>query len=207
MSIKLIAFDLDGVLVEDPGSWASVHLGLGTTEKARKHEKEFYDGLINYDEWAKKDALLWSGSKVTTIERILREVPLMKGIEETIPKLKERYMLAILSGGLKSLAEKVKDKFNMDYVVANELDVKDGLVRGIKQTMAFNDKGKILRDTALRFNLKPSECAAVGDYLNDVPMFEAAGLSIAFNPKGEDTIKKANYVIYEKDLRKLLDIF
>lgn len=207
MSIKLIAFDLDGVLIDDPGSWASVHKGLGTTTQAKKHEKEFYDGLIGYDEWARKDSLLWSGTKVNVIEEILMKVPLMRGIHETIPKLKNKYKLVILSGGLKILADKVREMFNMDYVVANELLVENDIVKGIKQMIAFNDKGRLLRDTAVKFNVKASECAAVGDYLNDVPMFEAAGLSVAFNPKNGEAIKKANYVVYEKDLTKLLEIF
>ncbi|MDD5111256.1 MAG: HAD family phosphatase [Candidatus Altiarchaeota archaeon] len=207
MSIKLIAFDLDGVLVDDPGSWAMVHKGLGTLEIARRHEQEFSKGLINYDQWAQRDALLWKGADIRKVERILSDVPLMKGIHETLPYLQKKYKLAILSGGLKLLADRVMDLFGMDYVVANDLIVEDGLIKGIKQSMAFNDKGRILRDTAVRFNIKASECAAVGDYLNDIPMFETAGLSVAFNPKSDEVSKRANYVIHQKDLKRLLEIF
>lgn len=207
MPIKLIAFDLDGVLVEDPGSWTAVHRGLGTTEQAKKHEREFYDGLIDYDEWAHKDALLWSGFSIHTVEDILNRTQLMNGIEDTLPVLRSRYRLVILSGGLKILAQRIKDEFNIDEVIANELHVEDDMIRGVKQTVAFNDKGRLLRDVAMRFHVHTSECAAVGDYLNDVPMFEASGLSIAFNPKDAEAVRKANYVIHEKNLRRLLDVF
>jgi phosphoserine phosphatase len=206
MPVKLIAFDLDGVLVEDPGSWTAVHEGLGTQQLAKQHEQEFYKGLIDYDEWARRDALLWNGASIYRIEEILNAVPLMNGIHEAIPKLKEKYFLVILSGGLQMLADRVKNLFHMDYVVANQLLVENGLVKGIRQSMAFNDKGMILRDTAMKFNVKASECAAVGDFLNDVPMFEAAGVSIAFNPKQPEVVQKASYVIREKNLAKLLDI-
>jgi phosphoserine phosphatase len=207
MPIKLIAFDLDGVLAQDPGSWMAVHLGLGTTAQAKEHEREFNDGLIDYDVWAKKDALLWSGVDIRTIEGILAKVPFMKGIEEAIPKLRSRYRIVILSGGLKILADRLKDAFSLDLAIANELLTQDGLIKGIRQAVAFNDKGKLLRDVALRFNLKASECAAVGDYINDVPMFEAAGFSVAFNPKNNEAARRANYVIREKNLTRLLDVF
>jgi len=206
MAIKLIAFDLDGVLVEDPGSWASVHKGLGTVLQARKHEEEFYKGLIDYDGWIRKDALLWNGAEIHIIEDILNGISLMNGIHETMLKLKEKYKLVIISGGLKILADCIKELYNMDYVTANEFLVQDGLIKGMKNSVSFNDKGMLLRNVAMNFNLNASECAAVGDYLNDLPMFEAAGLSIAFNPKNSQVAKKANYVVYEKDLRKLLEI-
>ena len=207
MPVKLIAFDLDGVLVDDPGSWTAVHQGLGTQLAAKKHEKEFFNGRIDYDEWARKDSLLWKGTPVHQIEEILNSVPLMKGIHETLPKLKEKYFLVIISGGLKMLADRIRDRFHMDYAMANQLLVKNEIVEGIKQNMAFNDKGRILRDTALKFNVKASECAAVGDFLNDIPMFQAAGVSVAFNPKQPEVVQKASYVIREKDLTRLLDIF
>lgn len=207
MPIKLIAFDLDGVLAEDPGSWMAVHHGLGTTVEARKHESEFYRGLIDYDEWARRDALLWRGFSINTVEEILDEVPLMEGIGDVMPVLKRRYRLAIISGGLKILADRVKERFGIDHAVANELIAENGVVKGLRQAIAFNDKGRLLRDIAVRFNLKASECAAVGDYANDVPMFKAAGFSVAFNPKDREVARKANYVIREKNLAGLLDVF
>jgi phosphoserine phosphatase len=207
MSIKLIAFDLDGVLVEDPGSWAMVHKGLGTTLQAKKHEEEFHKGLIDYDEWIRKDALLWNGAEIHAIEQILWNIPLMKGIHETMPKLKQKYRLVVISGGLKILADRIKDLFDFEYVTANEFIVQGGRVRGMKNSVSFNDKGKLLRNVAMKFNMKASECAAVGDYLNDIPMFNTAGLSVAFNPKSSMVAKKANYVIYKKDLTQLLEIF
>jgi len=207
MSIKLIAFDLDGVLVEDPGSWAMVHKGLGTTLQAKKHEQEFNKGLIDYDEWIRKDALLWNGAEIRAIEQILWNIPLMKGIQETIPELKKKYKLVIISGGLKILADRIKELFNLDYVTANEFLVQGNQVKGMKTSVSFNDKGKLLRNVAMNYNLNASECAAVGDYLNDIPMFNTAGLSVAFNPKICEVAKKANYVIYKKDLTQLLEIF
>jgi len=207
MSIKLIAFDLDGVLVEDPGSWASVHKGLGTEAESLKHQKEFFEGRIDYDEWAKKDARLWDDVDVMAIEDILYQVPLMEGIEETLPILKKKYKLVILSGGLKILADRVGHRFNMDYIAANELLLENNKVKGIRQSVSFNDKGRLLRHVAMSFNIKASECAAVGDFLNDAPMFDASGLSVAFNPKSQELVKKANYTVYQKDLKKLLDIF
>jgi phosphoserine phosphatase len=205
--IKLIAFDLDGVLVDGYGSWYEVHHALGTWETAETHAREYYAGEITFDEWAKKDAELWYGVDIERIREPLYAVNLMGGIEDTLPRLKERYKLAIISGGLQILADRIKERFDMDYAVANKLLTRDGKVCGIRQLVDFKGKGKILQGIAKRNNIKLEECAAIGDYSNDIPMFRVAGFRIAFNPKDDEIKRFADKVIYEKDLRKILPYF
>jgi len=206
-NIKLIAFDLDGVLVDSKGGWKEVHKGLGTTEAAKPHEDLFYRGKITFDEWAVMDVELWKGRSIDRIKEILDEIPPMKGASYAIPKLRENYTLAIISGGLKMLADRIKDNYGMHYCVGNVLEVNDGKVTGISQSVGFNDKGKILRQVAEDAGVDLKECAAVGDYINDIPMFKLAGFSIAFNPKHEDIVDYADEVIVGKDLTKILVFF
>lgn len=205
--IKLIAFDLDGVLVDGYGSWWEVHNALGTLDKSREHAKEYYEGKITFDEWAKKDVELWRGIEIQKIEDAVEKIKLMEGIEETLPRLKERYSLAIISGGLQDVAERIRRDYGVDYVVANRLKVVDGKVAGLNQVVDFSAKGRILEEIAERCGIKPKECAAIGDYVNDIPMFQVAGFSIAFNPKDQKVIENADETIYEKDLRKILKYF
>lgn len=205
--IKLIAFDLDGVLVDGRGSWAQVHEGLGTLEQSEINGHEYFSGRITFDEWAERDVSLWMGVDIETVKEILYNSHLMKGIDETIPRLKKNYKLAVISGGLKILADHLKEKYNMDYSFGNELMVNDGKVKGINQIVDFGGKGKILEKIANDAGIKTEECAAVGDYINDIPMFRVAGFSIAFNPKDESILEYVDEVIYEKDLRRLLRFF
>lgn len=205
--IKLIAFDLDGVLVDGNGSWQEVHKGLGTEERAKIHSEEYYSGKIKFDEWAIKDSSLWHGVEIERIREILYNVNLMPGVSDTIPKLKEKYKIAIISGGLNILAERLKREYGFDHAIANELLVEGGKVSGINQMVDFQGKGRILEGIAGLYGISAGECAAIGDFTNDIPMFRVAGFSIAFNPKNNDILEFADEVIYEKDLRRILEFF
>ncbi|MEM2918697.1 MAG: HAD family phosphatase [Candidatus Altiarchaeota archaeon] len=206
--IKLIAFDLDGVLVDGRGSWTELHYALGTEKFSKINEALFYSGKITFDEWAKRDVALWHGIEIQRIEKIFSKTKLMKGATETLKILKERgYKLAIVSGGLKILADIIAKKFKIDFVAANEFIVDDGKVAGIKNIIDMNGKGTALEKIAKEANILAEECAAVGDFFNDIPMFKFAGFSIAFNPKIPEIEKIADVVIKEKDLRLILNYF
>lgn len=207
MGIKLIAFDLDGVLVDGKGSWQEVHKGLGTEENAKIHAEEYHSGKITFDEWARKDTSLWYGTRIERIREILCNVHLMPGISDTIPELRKKYRIVIISGGLNILADRLKEEYEFDHAVANELLVENGLVSGINQIVDFQGKGKILEEIAEFYGIPTQECAAIGDFINDIPMFRVAGFRIAFNPKNGEILKFADKVIYEKDLRRILEFF
>ena len=95
--------------------------------------------------------------------------------------------------------------YGLDYSFGNEILVKNGIVAGVKQAVDFHGKGKILSEIAKTEGITTKQCAAVGDYLNDIPMFKVAGLSIAFNPKDEAVAKCADVVVKGKDLRGILE--
>ena len=205
VAFKLVAFDLDGVLVDGLGSWIEVHKALGTYEYSKNHGNEFYSGKITFDEWARRDVELWKGVEIERIREILYRVKLMNGAKETINKLKETgCKTAIISGGLQILADRVKKELDIDYAFANKLICNNGRVCGINQIVDFNGKGNILKMIAERNGIDTKKCAAVGDYINDIPLFKTAGFSIAFNPKDNEILKFANVVIFEKDLTKIL---
>jgi phosphoserine phosphatase len=202
--IKLVAFDLDGVLIDGGGSWTAVHNGLGTLEASRINGEAYYSGIISFEEWAERDVSLWKGVEIEKLKEILYDSELMQGIDDTIPVLKKKYKIAIISGGLKILADHVMELYGLDYSFGNELLVRNGKVAGIKQAVDFQGKGKILSEIAEKEGITTKQCAAVGDYLNDIPMFKVAGLSIAFNPKDEAVASCADAVVNVKDLRGIL---
>ncbi len=206
-AIKLIAFDLDGVLVDGRGSWQEVHNALGTMHLSDRHSEEYHCGKITFDEWAKKDVALWLGIEIEQMRKILYAAKLMAGAAETMAQLKEKYNLVIISGGLQLLADRIKDELGMDDAVANDFVVRDGRVAGINNFVDFEGKGRILKRLARQHGVKTSQCAAVGDYINDIPMFKEAGFSIAFNPKDERVSMYADAVVEGKDLRGLLRFF
>ena len=207
VDIKMIAFDLDGVLIDGGGSWVQAHQGLGTVKQSQVNGADYFSGKISFDEWARRDVALWNGVDINKLKDILYRSKKMQGIDETLPELKKRYRIAIISGGLKMLADHLKELYDLDYSFGNDLIVRDGRVAGIKETVSFEGKGEILEKVACDLGITTGQCAAVGDYINDIPMFKKAGFSIAFNPKSEEVVECADEVVREKDLRKILKFF
>ena len=94
--IKMVAFDLDGVLLDTGSSWVTVHRHFKTNNNAGL--EHFLEGKLNDEEFIKWDVSLWLDKdpelNINTIKRILYDVPMIPGTIETIEKLKERYGLS-----------------------------------------------------------------------------------------------------------------
>ncbi len=128
----------------------------------------------------------------------------MHGAKECISYLKKRNVkTAIVSAGLNVLAEKVGSELGIDYVYSNGINVDEngfltheGIV-GVK----LKAKDETVKKLAEKTGINKASIVAVGNSCFDVPMFEVAGLGIAFNPDDECVKKYADVVISEKDLR------
>ncbi|HII61745.1 HAD-IB family phosphatase [Pyrococcus horikoshii] len=196
--MMLIAFDLEGTLT-DMVSWELLHKKFETCGLAKKNAELFFSGRISYEEWAKLDASLWKGRRREEVEEVFKEVSLKDYAEELFRWLKEKgFKTAIITGGLMCLAKKVAEKLNPDYVYANELvfNEKGEITGDVIVRVTFDNKGEILE--RLKRELNPTLTVAVGDWKNDLPMFEVADISISL---GED---HADYLA--KDLREVKKI-
>ena len=60
-TLKLVVFDVDGTLIKVNSSGQFLHKKLGTWHKGKQHAKQFHQGTITYEEWAKLDVSLWKG--------------------------------------------------------------------------------------------------------------------------------------------------
>lgn len=198
---------MDGVLVESDSSWQALHDSFGVTNEG--NFQKYLRGEIDYKEFMRSDIRLWGSVSREEIKRILDLVRLMKGAKETIDKLKKAgYKTAIISSGVSLLADRVRDQLGIDYSYANRLlfDEKGRLTGEAEESVTLLNKDRILRRLAAVECIKPSECAVVGDSRFDIPMFNEAAFSIAFNPKDELVREAADSVIEGKDLKKILPL-
>ncbi|NCN65517.1 MAG: HAD-IB family phosphatase [Candidatus Altiarchaeum hamiconexum] len=200
---NLIAFDLDGVLLDGKGSWMELHKFMGTEKFSEENGRQYYSGKIPFDEWVRRDIDLWKGFDANKISEAGKRVEVMKGIE-VIKNLSKNYKMAIISGGIKQMANKIFEKCVFDHCYANEIIVKDEKIFDVDMKVNFENKGEILEEIAGYENVGLSDCIAIGDFINDIPMFKKAGFSIAFNPKHNSVVENADVVIRNKDLREIL---
>jgi len=206
-AIKLVAFDLDGVLVESDSSWQALHDAFGVNNE--ENLQKYLRGEIDYEEFMRSDIRLWGDASREEIKTILDQVRLMKGAKETIDELKKAgYKTAIISSGISLLADRIKNQLGIDYSYANKLlfDGKGRLTGEAEESVTLSNKDSILKRLAAVEGIKPSECAVVGDSRFDVPMFKDAGFSIAFNPKDQLVREAAYSVIERKGLREILPL-
>ena len=207
---KLVAFDLDGVLTDHISSWMWVHqhFNVDNEEGYRLFQEKKIDDL----EFMRKDISLWLKKKPDLkeyeVEEILNKVPITKGSKETFEVLKMNGIkTAIISGGIDLLAKRVGAYVGADFVFANALERrKDGTLTGEGISIVpLRRKDIILAKLQRELNIKKEETVAVGDSLIDIPLFQQAGLAIAFNHKTEELRDYVDVVIDNGDLRKILN--
>ncbi len=207
----LIAFDMDGVLVDYTSSWTWVHDHFKVDNE--NSLVDYIEGRIDDREFMRRDIDLWLQKKNDLcredIERILSPVPIVAGVRETISCLKENGIkTVIVSGGLDIVAEKIASQFGFDDFIANglECDSSGRLTgEGVLRVELVN-KRRALDRFLEKYQVKGERAAAIGNSFVDASMFEGCGLSIAFNPIDSYVEEQADHVINSKDLRTILPL-
>jgi phosphoserine phosphatase len=208
--LRLVAFDMDGTLVDARSSWAEVHHYFhDSNEEALR---AFMADEIDDEEFSRRDLALWHRHQpdicVDDLERILAGVPLMPGAHELVAALRARKVrTAIVSGGLDVLAARIQRELGIDIALANGFVTRDGglLVRG-NIRVPVKQKERVLRDLQAQLQISPEETASVGNSEIDVGLFRASRIGIAFSPDDDIVRRHASFVVEERDLRKLLPL-
>ena len=208
---RLVVFDMDGVLIDAYSSWVLVHRHFGTNNEDSL--RAFLRGEIDDFEFIRRDVERWTMARgrvsLEQVTRVLDEAPMVPGAIETLRELHGMGVTtAIVSGGLRYLAERIARLGRVPIVHANDVEVNERgcLTGGGIVHVPLREKGAVLEGIQEDLSVGLDETAAVGDSAVDVSMFAKAGLSIAFNPKDEATEAAASYVVRSADLRDVLPL-
>ena len=95
------------------------------------------------------------------------------------------FKIAVLSGGFTFAGKPLKDRFGIDYLYANNLEIVDGKLTGnyLGDIVDGKRKAELLGLIAQMEHIELEQVIAVGDGANDLPMLNEAGLGIAFHAK------------------------
>ena len=183
---RLICFDMDSTLIKtEVIDELADRAGVG--EEVRAITESAMRGEIDFQESFKRRVALLKGLDVGVMKEIAESLPITEGVERLMKVLKRSgYKTAILSGGFTYFGNYLKQKYNFDYVYANELEVgPDGKLTGryVGDIVDGRRKKELLRLLAQVENINIAQTIAVGDGANDLPMLSEAGLGIAFHAK------------------------
>lgn len=192
---RLICFDMDSTLIEtEVIDELAMRAGVGDQVKAITESA--MRGEIDFCESFRQRCALLKGLDVSVMQEIAENLPITEGVDRLMRILKQvGFKIAILSGGFTYFGNYLKQKYNIDYVYANELEVENGKLTGryIGDIVDGKRKAELLRLIAQVENVDIRQTVAVGDGANDLPMISIAGLGIAFHakPKVKATAKQS----------------
>lgn len=166
------------------------------TERAMRGELDFTASL-------RQRVATLKGADANILRQVRDELPLMPGLVQLVLKLETLgWKVAIASGGFTFFAEYLRDKLRLTAVVANELEIRDGVLTGevLGDIVDAQYKANTLRLLAEKYAIPAEQTVAIGDGANDLPMIKAAGLGIAYhakpkvNEQTEVTIRHADLI-------------
>ena len=213
LSSNLAAFDMDGTLIEGRLVFALADM-FNLSDKVRCIQS---NRLMAGHEQTVAIAAVFAGLTIKDLESAIASIPLTKNCERTIAALKDRgYKIGIISDSYTIAACFVADRLDLDFVMANKLQIFNGKITGkVDMPLGWDRIGcycKIsvckryhLEKSADQFCVPIENTLAVGDTKSDICMIQRAGVGIAFMPKDEEIKKASDKIVSEPDLLKVLN--
>lgn len=207
--VRMVLFDMDGVLVPIRSSWSYIHEKLGVADKARRALELYEKGEIDYIEWMRLDTSLWveaTQGRITVwdLQKMFREVPVRPEAVEAARALKKAgIIIGIISGGIDLLAKRVAYEIGADFFLANQLsyDKRGRLVPGGKPVVGVK-KHLAVKRIAGEYGIPLENVMYVGDSKWDLEAMRIVGYPVIYGDCDHDgLVRVARCRIYS--LREL----
>lgn len=182
---RLIVFDADMTflqceVIDELGKLA------GQGERISNITRQAMSGKMDFKSALRERVRLLKGLPEKALEELSDNLPLTAGAENLVRILKHLgYKIALVSGGFDYFINKLCQRYDLDYGIANQLKIENGLVTGELEGEIIDAQAKenVLISLAKKEGFSLRQVVAVGDGANDIKMLAKAGLGIAFNAK------------------------
>ena len=182
---RIFAFDMDSTLIQGEVIDELAKMA-GVGDQVVRITESAMRGELHFDESFTRRVALLRGLSADRVHSLVDTIPLADGAERLIRTLRLLgYKTAILSGGFTFFANALQQRLNIDFVHANELEIRDGVVTGrvVPPIVNAERKARLLAEISARENVSLEQVVAVGDGANDIPMLNLAGMGIAYRAK------------------------
>jgi phosphoserine phosphatase len=188
---RLVAFDMDSTLINIECVDEIADFAGRKAEVAAITEAAMRGEIADYRESLLRRVALLAGTPETVLEQVYRErLRLNPGVERFVQACQAAGLRTLLvSGGFTYFSERVRQRLGLDFARANTLGISHGCLTGTLLQRPWGDivdgaeKRRVVLEVCELMGITTDQAIAVGDGANDLPMMEAAGLSIAYHPK------------------------
>ena len=188
---KLIAFDMDSTLINIECIDEIADLAGRKAEVAEITEAAMRGEIADYKDSLRRRVALLAGVPEAALDRVYEErLRLNPGVETFVAACQAAGLKTLLiSGGFTHFSERIRRRLKLDFARANTLGVAHGRLTGTLFDRPWGDivdgaeKKRVVLEVCELMGISTAQAIAVGDGANDLPMMQAAGLSIAYHPK------------------------
>jgi phosphoserine phosphatase len=210
---KLIAFDMDSTLIniecidEMAGMVGRQKEVSAITEAAMRGE------ITDYKDSLRQRVALLKGAPSNVMQQVFEQkLQLNPGVNNLITNCQNAGLSTlIVSGGFDYFTDRLQAMLGIDATRSNKLEIIDGVLTGRLLDQDWGDicdgeeKKRMIQSTCSQKHIQASQCIAVGDGSNDLPMMTWCGLSVAYQAKPKVRLQ-ANIAIDSGGLDRMLEI-
>jgi phosphoserine phosphatase len=181
----LLVLDVDSTMIEQEVIELLADR-VGLRDQVKFLTDQAMAGEIDFREALLQRVGILKGLSKEVFQDILAEIKITEGVSELVSSIQQSDgMVGAISGGFSQVLEPLAQSLGLDFYLANNLEVIDGLLTGkISGEIVDADmKAKTLRHWAELNGFDVADSVAIGDGANDIPMLKASGFGIAFRPK------------------------
>ncbi|MGP1681261.1 MAG: phosphoserine phosphatase SerB [Giesbergeria sp.] len=210
---RLIAFDMDSTLINIECVDEIADAAGRKAEVAAITEAAMQGVITDYKESLRQRVALLKGVPISHLEQVYTErLRFNPGAAQLVAAAKAAGLATLLvSGGFTFFSDRVRAGLGIDFARSNQLEVRDGVLTGRMLDQCWGDicdgaeKRRTLLELASLMGISPAQTIAVGDGANDLPMMQAAGLSVAYHAKPA-VRAHAQVAINQGGLDRLLEV-
>jgi phosphoserine phosphatase len=182
---RLVVLDVDSTLIQGEVIEMLAERAGCLTEVGRITDQAMR-GELDFAASLRARVALLTGLPAAALDEVRDNVTLTPGARTLVRTLKRLgYAVAVVSGGFTCVTDALVDELDLDFSLANELEVADGALTGrvVGAVVDRAEKAAALRRFADAAGVPLTQTVAIGDGANDLDMLDAAGLGVAFNAK------------------------
>jgi phosphoserine phosphatase len=188
---KLAVFDMDSTLINMECVDEIAAAAGRMAEVAAITEATMRGDITDFKHSLRQRVALLQGVPEAALHAIYQNrLQLNPGVERFVQTVQAAGLKTVLvSGGFTFFSNRLRARLKLDFARANVLEIHNNQLTGQLLPQPWGDivdgpaKRHLLLELCDLMGISPQQAMAVGDGANDLPMLQAAGLSVAYHAK------------------------